>query len=101
MDRITSISNSGRGPLHLVEQQWLKSALRRKRLLEHIRTSRAAFEREVRSRRRLLATLEPQTPIDPLVAEIEAAWQRLYADHARHRRMTPYPVRKGSERRGR
>ncbi|WP_139052555.1 hypothetical protein [Rhizobium phaseoli] len=101
MDRITSISNSGRGPLHLVEQQWLKSALRRKQLLTLIRSSRGQFERETESRRRLLSSLEPPHPADPLDAAIEAAWERLAADHARHRRMTPYPVRKGSERRGR
>ncbi|WET75514.1 hypothetical protein [Rhizobium croatiense] len=82
-------------------QQRLDRVRRHKWLLAHIRSSRGDFEREIRSRRRLLEKLEPPPAADPLDAAIEEAWQRLYADHARHRRMTPYPVRKGSERRGR
>lgn len=84
-----------------LEVQRLDLVRRRERLLEHIRSSRAAFERETLSRRRLLATFKPPPPTDQLLAEIEAAWQRLYADYAQFRRLTPYPVRKGSERRGR
>ncbi|NKK84499.1 hypothetical protein GFL80_09445 [Rhizobium leguminosarum bv. viciae] len=76
------------------EQQRLDRARRRKRLLEHIRTSRAQFQREFESRRRLLATLEPPPPADPLVAEIEAAWVRLSYDYHKYRTVNHCPGRK-------
>ncbi|NKK85546.1 hypothetical protein GFL80_15010 [Rhizobium leguminosarum bv. viciae] len=83
------------------EHQRLDRARRRKRLLEHIRTSRAQFQREFESRRRLLATLEPQVPSDPLVAEIEAAWRRLSADYHKYRTVTPLRGGRGSHHGGR
>lgn len=78
------------------DQERLDLARRRKRLLAHIRSSRADFTREFESRRRLLGTLEPQVPSDPLVAEIEKQWNRLFEDYRRYRRAVPYP----GERRG-
>jgi len=67
---------------------------RRERLLEHIRTSRGQFEREVQSRRRLLLSLQPP-PDDPFLASIEAAWERLYDDYRRYRKAVPYPGERG------
>lgn len=72
------------------EYQLLDRVRRHKWLLAHIRASRAQFEREVQSRRRLLATLKPQAPIDPLIVEIEKQWTRLYLDYAQYRRVTPF-----------
>jgi hypothetical protein len=77
-----------------LEVQRLDLVRRRERLLEHIRSSRAAFERETLSRRRLLASIKAP-PDDPLIAEIEAAWARLYADYAQYRRVTPLPGGRG------
>lgn len=77
------------------EQQRLDRACRWKQLLAHVRTSRADFERETQSRRRLLSSLDPPPPAGPLDAEIEAAWQRLYLDYRRYRKATPYPGEKG------
>jgi hypothetical protein len=71
------------------------AARRRERLLADVRSSRADFLRETHSRRRLLATLEPPPPADPLIAEIEAAWHRLYLDYRRYRKANPYPGEKG------
>ncbi|MBB2699000.1 UNVERIFIED_ORG: hypothetical protein GGI66_003677 [Rhizobium esperanzae] len=85
-----SLNPSGR-----ILQHRLDRVRRHKWLLAHIRSSRADFAREVESRRRLLATLEPQTPIDPLVAEIEKQWTRLFEDYRRYRRAIPYPGERG------
>lgn len=68
---------------------------RQERLLAIVRSSRADFTREFKSRRRLLGTLEPQVPSDPLVAEIEKQWIRLFDDYRRYRRAIPYPGEKG------
>jgi hypothetical protein len=62
-----------------------------KRLLAHIEETRRDYERETKSRRRLLSGLEPQAPQDPLDAEIEASWQRLYRDYQEYRRQRGYP----------
>jgi hypothetical protein len=69
-------------------QQRVDLLRRHKWLLAHIRSSRADFTREFESRRRLLQTLKPQSP-DPLVSEIEAAWQRLSAEYHKSRKVTP------------
>ncbi|MGR9189934.1 hypothetical protein [Rhizobium leguminosarum] len=74
---------------------------RQERLLAIVRSSGADFEREFESRRRLLATLEPQVPSDPLVAEIEAAWRRLSADYHKYRTVTPLRGGRGSHHGGR
>ncbi len=76
------------------EKQRFALARRWQRLLEHVHSSRAAFERETTSRRRLLATLKPQPAVDPLIAEIAMAWQRLSADYHRSRKVNHYPGRK-------
>ncbi|MBY5481928.1 hypothetical protein HFO84_32085 [Rhizobium leguminosarum] len=104
MDRIAGISvPRSRRPEDVVvtdvtaaqpEQQRLDCARRWKQLLAHVRTSRADFERETQSRRRLLAALEPQRSIDPLLASIEAAWQRLSIDYHKSRKVAPYVGRK-------
>lgn len=78
-----------------LEVQRLDLARRHKRLLEHIRISRADFVRETLSRRRLLASLEPPPVADPLIVEIEKQWTRLYDDYRRYRRAIPYPGEKG------
>ncbi|UIY26047.1 hypothetical protein LZK76_11965 [Rhizobium leguminosarum] len=72
-----------------LEVQRLDLVHRRERLLEHIRSSRASFERETLSRRRLLASLEPPPPADPLLASIEAAWVRLSSDYHEYRTVPP------------
>lgn len=69
-------------------------ARRRKQLLAHVRASRADFERETQSRRRLLAALEPKPPVDPILASIEVAWQRLSADYRKVGKVAPYLGRK-------
>ncbi|WP_392711303.1 hypothetical protein [Rhizobium ruizarguesonis] len=68
---------------------------RQERLLAIVRSSRAQFERETESRRRLLATLKPQLVSDPLNAAIEEAWERLYDDYRRYRKAVPYPGERG------
>lgn len=70
-------------------------ARRRERLLADVRSSRADFLRETRSRRRLLTTLKPPPTADPLIVEIEKQWTRLYADYGRYRRAIPFPGEKG------
>ncbi|WP_145926290.1 MULTISPECIES: hypothetical protein [unclassified Rhizobium] len=70
------------------------AARRRERLLADVCSSRADFLRETHSRRRLLATLKPQPAVDPLIAEIAVAWQRLSADYHRSRKVNHYPGRK-------
>lgn len=77
-----------------LEVQRLDLDRRRERLLALISASRAQFQRETESRRRLLQTLKPQSP-DPLVREIEAAWQRLYDDYRRYRKAVPFPGERG------
>lgn len=56
-----------------------------KELLEHIAASRRDFQREISSRKRLLETLEPQPPADPILAGIDDAWARLSTDYHRYR----------------
>lgn len=77
------------------EHQRLDLARRRKRLLALVSASRAQFRRETESRRRLLAALEPPPPADRLNAAIEEAWERLYADYAQYRMVTPLRGRRG------
>jgi hypothetical protein len=52
-----------------------------KRLLDEIAQSKRDFERETLSRRRLLSTLEPPAPADPLDEAIAAQWDRLARYH--------------------
>ncbi|MGO7226709.1 hypothetical protein E0J09_03585 [Rhizobium leguminosarum bv. viciae] len=66
---------------------------RQERLLATVRSSRADFTREIESRRRLLSSLQPP-PNDPLLASIEAAWQRLSAEYHKSRKVNHYPDRK-------
>jgi hypothetical protein len=61
---------------------------RQERLLAIVRSSRADFTRETESRKRLLSSLQPP-PDDPLLASIEAAWQRLSVDYHKHRTVPP------------
>ncbi|MBB2692174.1 UNVERIFIED_ORG: hypothetical protein GGI62_003344 [Rhizobium esperanzae] len=76
------------------EHQLFERVRRHKRLLAIISSSRAQFEREVQSRRRLLAALEPPPAADPLNAVIEEAWRRLSAHYHKFRKLNHYPDRK-------
>ncbi|PDS29585.1 hypothetical protein [Rhizobium phaseoli] len=76
------------------EHQRLDRVRRHKWLLAHIRSSRADFQREIQSRRRLLSSLEPPPPADPLNAAIEEAWQRLSAEYHKYRTVNHYSGRK-------
>lgn len=46
-------------------------------LIASIEEERRAFEREIRSRTRLLSLLDEPPPLDPLIAGIEESWRKL------------------------
>ncbi|EJL53930.1 hypothetical protein PMI09_02795 [Rhizobium sp. CF122] len=75
----------------------LQARTERHALIRHIEQSRRDFEREIQSRRKLLATYQKDMeqraePPDPLLEDIERQWQRLYADYRQYRRQHGYPV---------
>jgi two-component sensor histidine kinase len=64
--------------------------------IRRIDQSRRDFQREIQSRRRLLAAIHEEMehagPSDPFVEDIERQCQRLYADYPEYRRQHGYPV---------
>lgn len=99
MNRPPGISRASSCQPHVLtksEHQRFERVRRHKRLLAIISSSRAQFQRETESRRRLLAALEPQPPADRLTLQIEAAWKRLSADYRKFRKVAPYPGRQWS-----